>query len=68
MSDHSGKVANMKRKIWTAAELEKMTPAERSRVSRAAEISDPNEFPELLERARESARRYMAANDRTQTA
>ena len=38
----------MERKIWTAAELEKMTPAQRSEISRAAEVSDPNEFPELL--------------------
>lgn len=52
MSDRSGKVINMERKIWTAAELEKMTPAQRSEISRAAELTDLDEFPELVDKAR----------------
>ena len=67
MSEHCCKVTTMERKIWTAAELEKMTPAERREISRAAEVKDPNEFPELLERARASARRHMAANEQSST-
>jgi len=54
----------MERKIWTAAELAKMTPAERRAISQAAEITDLSEIPpELLERARDSARRHMAADE-----
>jgi len=52
MSDRSVKVTNMERKIWTAAELEKMTPAERSETSRAAEITDLGQFPEMVDKAR----------------
>ena len=54
----------MAKKIWTAAELEKMTPAERRKISRAAVVTDLSTVdPELLERARAAARRHMAAND-----
>lgn len=52
MSVPSTKVTNMERKIWTAAELEKMTPAARSEISRAAEITDLEQFPELVDKAR----------------
>ena len=58
-------MTSMERKIWTAAELEKMTPAQRSEISRAAEVSDPNEFPELLERAREFVLDRIAAEEST---
>jgi hypothetical protein len=58
----------MAEKIWTAAELEKMTPAERREISRAAEVTDLSTVdPEFLERARASARRHMAANEQTAT-
>lgn len=50
----------MERKIWTAAELERMTLAERSEVSRSTETLDPADFPELLKRAREDARRHIS--------
>ena len=54
----------MERKIWTAAELEKMSPTERREISRAAIVTDLSEVdPELLERARESARQHMAKNE-----
>ena len=65
MSEASGKVSNMERKIWTAAELEKLTPAERREISRAAVVTDLSEVdPKFLERARASARRHMAENER----
>ena len=58
----------MEKKIWKAAELEKMTPAERRKISRAAEITDLSKVPpEMLERARESARRHMATNEQPST-
>ena len=54
----------MANKIWTAAELEKMTPAERREISRAAEVTDLSMVePEFLERARAAARRHMATNE-----
>ena len=54
----------MERKIWTAAELDKMTPAERREISQAAIITDLSEVPpEFLERARDSARRHMTSNE-----
>ena len=57
---------DMADKIWTAAELEKMTPAERREISQAAEVTDlATVDPEFLERARESARRHMAASEQT---
>ncbi len=59
MSDRSANVANMERKIWTAAELEKMTPAERSEIARSTETFGLADFPDLLERAREDARRHI---------
>ena len=56
----------MANKIWTAAELEKMTPAERREISRAAEVTDLSTVdPEFLERARASARRHMEADEQT---
>lgn len=51
-------------KIWTAAELEEMTPAELREISRTAEITDIAQFPEMLERARESIARYEMRRDR----
>jgi hypothetical protein len=58
----------MDKKIWTAAELEKMTPAERREISRAAIVTDLSDVsPEMLERARSSARRHMAATEEQST-
>ncbi len=58
----------MEKKIWKAEELEKMTPAERREISRAAVVTDLSEVPpEFLERARESARRHIAANEQQST-
>ena len=56
----------MAEKIWTAAELEKMTPAERREISRAAIVWDLDDVPaELLARARKAARKHIAANEQT---
>ena len=64
MSDHSGKVANMERKIWTAAELEKMTPAERREISKAAVVRDLNKAPQhLVEDAIEFVKERIAAEE-----
>ena len=56
----------MERKIWTAAELEKLSPAERREISQAAIVADLSEVaPEFLERARDSARRHMTSNEQS---
>lgn len=66
MSHGFGKVGHVDKKIWKAEELENMTPAERRKISRAAIVTDLSEVPpELLERARESAQRHIAANEQT---
>ena len=64
VSDPPGMVSLMERKIWTAAELEKMTPAERREISRAAVITDPAEIPpEMMDRARDIALRHIEATE-----
>ena len=50
MSVASGMVTSMERKIWMAAELEAMTPAERQEISRTCETLDPSDFPKLQTR------------------
>lgn len=43
-------------RIWTAAELEQLTPDERDRVIRAGFITDPDKIPAAFtERARRKA-------------
>lgn len=57
----------MDKKIWTAAELEQMSPAERSAISRAAEVTDLSEVPpETLQRARNFVRARIAAEEAAQ--
>jgi hypothetical protein len=54
----------MDKKIWTAAELEKMTPAERRAISRAAEVRDLEGAPrEMVERARQFVLARIAAEE-----
>ncbi|MBT8208239.1 MAG: hypothetical protein HKN94_10955 [Acidimicrobiales bacterium] len=54
----------MEQKIWTAAELEKLSPAERRAISRAAVITDPDEIlSETMESARAIALRHIKANE-----
>jgi len=59
-----GYVGDMEKKIWTAAELEKMTPSERREISRAAEVGDLDQAsPELLQRAREFVQKRIASEE-----
>jgi len=52
----------MERKIWTAAELEKLTPAERRKISQAAVITDPADIPaDAMEWAQGVAREHIGA-------
>ena len=68
MSDRSANVANMERKIWTAAELEKMTPAERSAISQASVVRDLADAPQhLVERARRFVEARIAAEESSPT-
>ena len=68
MSDRSGKVTNMERKIWTAAELEKMTPAERSAISQSSIVRDLDDAPQhLVERARRFVEARIAAEESSPT-
>ena len=66
MSNLSAKVTNMERKIWTAAELEKMTPAERRAISQAAVVTDPADIPsETMAWARKVALEHIAATEQS---
>lgn len=50
-------------KIWTAEELEKMTPNERQSIVRAGFETDLSKVsPELLERTRRKIEAHIAAN------
>ena len=56
-------------KIWTAEELEKLTPNERHAVVRAGFETDLSKVsPELLERARRKIGAHIAADEGTATA
>ena len=51
-------------RIWTAAELEALTPNERDAIVRAGFVTDPHEIPvELTERARRKADLRIAATE-----
>ena len=51
-------------KIWTAAELERMTPAERDAIFQAGLSFDPADAPpHLLERARRKIAARIAATE-----
>ena len=55
-------------RIWTAAELERLTPDERDRVIRDGFITDTAKIPpEIIERARRKADDRIAATERNQT-
>ena len=54
----------MDKKIWTAAELEKMTPAERHELSKASVVRDLNDAPQhLVEKARQFVEARVAAEE-----
>lgn len=56
----------MDKKIWTAAELEKMTPAERHEISKASIVKDLTEAPQqLVDKAREFVKTRIAAEEPT---
>ena len=53
-------------RIWTAAELEALTPNERDTVVSAGFLTDPVKVsPEMLERARRKADARIAATEGT---
>ncbi len=57
----------MAHKIWSAAELEQMTPAERDAIFEASIITDLNDAPpELLERTRRRVEQIIADAERSQ--
>lgn len=53
----------MNKKIWTAAELEKMTPAERHEICQASIVRDLDDAPRHLV---ENARRFVEARIATE--
>ena len=56
----------MSRKIWTAAELEAMTPAEVDEIFRSSIVWDLEDAPpELVERARERVLRHIEQTETT---
>ena len=63
----NGYSSYMDKKIWTAAELEKMTPAERSEISRAAEIDIADAPPGMVQRARDFVLARIAAEEGAST-
>ncbi|MEZ5243660.1 MAG: hypothetical protein R2707_01075 [Acidimicrobiales bacterium] len=57
------------RKIWSAAELEQMSPNERDAIVRAGFETDLTKVsPDLLERARRKIQAHIASNEGTQPA
>lgn len=51
-------------KIWTAEELEAMTPAEQDAIFESSLITDPSQVPEaFLERVRSRVRRRIADSE-----
>ncbi|MCP5026825.1 MAG: hypothetical protein GY929_11135 [Actinomycetia bacterium] len=58
----------MTKKIWTAAELEQMTPSERHAIFQASIVTDLDQAPqELLARARAKVEKRIAEADRSQS-
>ena len=56
----------MDNKIWTAAELEKMTPAERHEISKASIVRDLDDAPQhLVEKARRFVEARITAEEAT---
>ena len=51
-------------KIWTAAELERLSPDERAAIVKAGFVTDPSQVPpDLLDRARRKVERRIAATE-----
>ena len=59
----------MASKVWTAAELEQMTPAERQAIFDASIVTDLDQVPpEFLARVRARAERIIAQTESTDRA
>lgn len=57
------------RKIWTAAELEKLSRAEQQRIFDESIVTDLSELPpEFLERIRADVRRHIDEHEASDTA
>ncbi len=55
-------------RIWTAAELEALTPDERDEVIRSGFVTDSDKIPtDLIERGRQKADARIAAAESSQT-
>lgn len=62
-------VVGMERKIWTAVELDEMTPAERKKIFDESIIWDLDDAPpELVERARAKVLKRIEENEGKQSA
>jgi len=67
MSEGMGRVVGMSRKIWTAAELEAMTPSEVDEIFRSSIVWDLDDAPpELVARAREHVVRHIEQTETTE--
>lgn len=54
----------MAKKIWTAAELEALTPSEQDEIFESSLVHDPADVPpEFLARVRDRARQRIAENE-----
>lgn len=59
----------MERKVWTAAELDEMTPGERKRIFEESIIWDLDYAPaDLIERARRKVKKRIAETEGKQSA
>ena len=59
----------MERKVWSAAELDEMTPAERKRIFEESIIWDLDDAPaDLIERARRKVEKRIAETEGKQSA
>ena len=59
----------MEQKIWTAAELDEMTPAERKKIFDDSIVWDLDDAPpELIERARAKILKHIAETEGQQSA
>lgn len=58
----------MPRKLWTAAEWEKLPPTEQDRIFAESLVMDLSDVsPEFLERVRKDTLRHIAEHDARQT-
>lgn len=63
---HSGYAPNMASKIWTAAELEQMSPVERKAIFDASIVTDLDQVPpEFLARVRARVEKIIAETEST---